>query len=94
VLTVTRAVGERIFIGDDIVVEVRAVLDSKQVRIAIEAPRQVPIRRAEIVDAVSRANLRSLAATGDAAALAAALEPGAQRSSASSSESGSSNHSS
>ena len=56
-LTLTRLVGERILIGDDIVIEVRSILDGKQVRISIDAPRQVPIRRAEIVDAVLRANL-------------------------------------
>ncbi len=65
-LTLTRAVGERIYIGDDIVIEVRAILDSRQVRISIEAPRQVPIHRAEIFEAVSRQN-RSAALAGDAA---------------------------
>jgi len=60
VLTLTRSVGERILIGDDIVIEVRAVLDGKQVRISIDAPRQVPIHRAEVFEAVSRANLDAL----------------------------------
>jgi carbon storage regulator len=56
VLTLTRSVGERIYIGEDIVVEVRAILDGRQVRIAIDAPRQVPIHRAEIFEAVSGQN--------------------------------------
>ncbi len=60
-LTLTRSVGERILIGDDIVIEVRAVLDGKQVRISIDAPRQVPIHRAEVFEAVSRENLAALA---------------------------------
>jgi carbon storage regulator len=55
-LVLTRSVGERILIGDDIVIEVRAVIDGRQVRIAIDAPRQVAIHRAEIYDAVSAAN--------------------------------------
>jgi carbon storage regulator len=55
-LVLTRSVGERILIGDDIVIEVRAVMDGRQVRIAIDAPRQVAIHRAEIYDAVSAAN--------------------------------------
>ncbi|GEM_PF-739824 len=59
-LTLTRSVGERILIGDDIVIEVRAVLDGKQVRISIDAPRQVPIHRAEVFEAVSRANLDAI----------------------------------
>jgi carbon storage regulator len=55
-LTLTRAVGEKILIGDDIVIEVRAVLDSNHVRIAIDAPRQIPVHRAEHFAAVSQAN--------------------------------------
>lgn len=55
-LTLSRAVGERILIGDDIVIEVRAILDGHHVRIAIDAPRQVPVHRAEHFDAVSKAN--------------------------------------
>jgi len=55
-LTLTRAVGEKILIGDDIVIEVRAVLDANHVRIAIDAPRQVPVHRAEHFAAVSQAN--------------------------------------
>jgi carbon storage regulator len=58
-LVLTRTVGERIFIGEDIVIEVRAVLDGHQVRIAIDAPRQVPIHRAEVYAAVSAANAAS-----------------------------------
>jgi carbon storage regulator len=67
VLTLTRSVGERILIGDDIVIEIRAVLDGKQVRISIDAPRQVPIHRAEVLQAVSEANLAAIAADPDAA---------------------------
>ncbi|MCL5048100.1 MAG: carbon storage regulator [Firmicutes bacterium] len=61
-LTLTRAVGEKILIGDDIVIEVRAVVDSTHVRIAVEAPRQIPVHRAEHFAAVSQAN-REAAAT-------------------------------
>ena len=58
-LVLTRGVGERILIGDDIVIEVRTIVDSRHVRIAIEAPRQVPIHRSEVYDAVSAANAAS-----------------------------------
>ncbi|HTW98890.1 MAG TPA: carbon storage regulator, partial [Acidimicrobiales bacterium] len=71
-LTLTRSVGERIYIGDDIVIEVRAILDGRQVRISIDAPRQVPIHRAEIFEAVSRQN-RSAALEDDASRFAALL---------------------
>ena len=59
-LVLTRGVGERILIGDDIVIEVRAIVDGRHVRIAIEAPRQVPIHRSEVYDAVSAANAASI----------------------------------
>ncbi len=58
-LVLTRGVGERILIGEDIVIEVRAIVDGRHVRIAIEAPRQVPIHRSEVYDAVSAANAAS-----------------------------------
>lgn len=85
-LTLTRSVGERILIGDDIVIEVRAVLDGRQVRISIDAPRQVPIHRAEIFEAVSRENLAAVAASEHPDALVnsirAARRSAAQRSAA------------
>lgn len=47
-LTLTRKVGERIKIGDDIVVEVREIC-GKQVRIGIVAPRNLTVFREELV---------------------------------------------
>jgi sRNA-binding carbon storage regulator CsrA len=38
------------------VIEVRAIVDARHVRIAIEAPRQVPFHCSEVYDAVSAAN--------------------------------------
>jgi carbon storage regulator len=71
VLTLTRSVGERIMIGDDIVIEVRAILDSHQVRIAIQAPRQVPVHRAELLEAISQENRDAASANGDETTLGA-----------------------
>ena len=70
-LTLTRSVGERIIIGDDIVIEVRAILDSHQVRIAIQAPRQVPVHRAELLEAITKENQDAATAAADEAALGA-----------------------
>lgn len=55
-LVLTRKPGERILIGDDIVI---TVLDSRGdgVRIGIDAPRGVRIHRDEVVRAVSEANI-------------------------------------
>lgn len=46
-LVLTRRVGEAIMIGTDVVVKVVEVRGD-QVRIAIEAPRSVPVHREEV----------------------------------------------
>lgn len=46
-LVLTRKVSERFMIGDDIVVTV-VKIDGRQVRIGIDAPRDVAIRRTEL----------------------------------------------
>ncbi|MDJ0338873.1 carbon storage regulator CsrA [Cryobacterium sp. PH31-O1] len=55
-LVLTRKPGEKILIGDDIVI---TVLDARgdSVRIGIDAPRGVKIQRDEVLRAVSEANL-------------------------------------
>jgi len=72
-LVLTRKIGERILIGDDIVI---TVLDSRGdgVRIGIDAPRGVKIQREEVVQAVTAANVEAARAPDDAEArLRAAL---------------------
>jgi carbon storage regulator len=51
VLIITRRAGERIMVGDDIVVEVMEMVGNS-VRIGISAPRSVPVYREEIYTAV------------------------------------------
>jgi len=46
-LRITRRVGERIILGDDVIIEVTEI-KGQTVRIGIEAPRSVPIYREEI----------------------------------------------
>jgi len=73
VLVLTRKAGERVLIGDDIVI---TILDTRGdgIRIGIEAPRGVNIQRDEIVRAVSEANVEATHAASDAEArLKAAL---------------------
>ncbi len=66
-LVLTRKVGERILVGDDIVI---TVLDARGdgVRIGIDAPRGVKIQREEVVRAVAEANAEAAAAAGAGAA--------------------------
>jgi len=55
VLNITRKIGEKIIIGEDIVLEVMEVSGSS-VRIGIRAPRSVPVYREEIWEAVRSEN--------------------------------------
>jgi carbon storage regulator len=50
-LIITRRAGEKIMLGDDIVIHVMEIVGSS-VRLGIEAPRSVPVYREEIWNAV------------------------------------------
>jgi len=54
-LIITRRAGEKVMLGDDIVVEVMEVVGNT-VRIGIQAPRSLPVYREEIWDAVRDEN--------------------------------------
>lgn len=54
-LLITRRVGEKIMVGDDIVVHIKEIVGST-VRVGIEAPRSTPIYREEIWEAVREEN--------------------------------------
>ena len=54
-LTLTRKVGESIRIGDDIVIVVKEI-KGKQVRLGIEAPRDVYVCREELFQKIEQAN--------------------------------------
>jgi carbon storage regulator len=55
VLIITRRAGEKIVIGDDIVVEVMEVVGNT-VRLGLAAPRSIPVYREEIWEAVKEEN--------------------------------------
>ncbi|HBP63674.1 MAG TPA: carbon storage regulator [Desulfosporosinus sp.] len=54
-LALTRKVGERIVIGDNIVVTVVSI-KGDNIRLAIEAPKEIKIYRGEIFDAIAAEN--------------------------------------
>jgi len=54
-LALTRKVGERIVIGDNIVVTVVSI-KGDNIRLAIDAPREIKIYRGEIYDAIATEN--------------------------------------
>lgn len=63
-LVLSRRVGERLMIGDDIVITVIDVR-SDGVRIGIDAPREVRVTRSEIYEAVTQSNREAAAAADD-----------------------------
>ncbi|MBX9245159.1 carbon storage regulator CsrA [Actinotalea ferrariae] len=65
-LVLSRRVGERLVIGDDIVITIIDVR-SDGVRIGIDAPRHVRVNRAEVLEAVTNANLEAARSADDAA---------------------------
>jgi carbon storage regulator len=62
-LRITRRAGERIILGDDVIVEVTEVR-GQTVRLGIEAPRSLPIYREEIWLEVKRENEEAARAAG------------------------------
>ena len=54
-LALTRKVGERIVIGDNIVVTLIGI-KGDNIRLAIEAPKDIKIYRGEIYDAIAEEN--------------------------------------
>lgn len=73
-LVLTRKPGEKIMIGDDIVI---TVMEGRGdgVRIGIEAPRGVSIQRSEVVEAIAAANIAAAQAGPEAEELLKAFRP-------------------
>ncbi|WP_205696199.1 carbon storage regulator CsrA [Conexibacter sp. SYSU D00693] len=63
-LIITRRPGEKVMVGDDVVVEVIEISGSN-VRIGITAPRSVPVYREEIWAAVKAENAAAAATDVD-----------------------------
>jgi carbon storage regulator len=57
-LILTRKLGERITIGDDIIITLLEIKGS-QVKLGIKAPKSVSIHRQEIYERIREENLRS-----------------------------------
>ena len=64
-LVLSRKVGERIHIGEEIFVEVRRVAGNR-VTIAVNAPKSVRILRGELVDAAKEFDVLEEASAGEA----------------------------
>jgi carbon storage regulator len=55
-LVLSRKVGEKIVIGDNITITVYEILSGGRVRLAIDAPREVPIYRQELLGKGEQSN--------------------------------------
>lgn len=71
-LVLSRRVGEKLLIGEDIVI---TIIDTRGdgVRIGIDAPRSMRVNRAEVVEAVQASNIAATTADDDAQAALIAL---------------------
>jgi carbon storage regulator len=63
-LVLTRRLGESINIGDEIKITI-VDIDGKQVKVGIEAPRDVAIFREEVYERIKQENIRAAAASSD-----------------------------
>ena len=61
-LTLTREPGQKIVVGDDIVITVVSVSENGRVRLGIEAPRQIRIDREEVLARIQNENIEAGAA--------------------------------
>lgn len=66
-LILTRCIGESINIGDDVQVTILGV-KGNQVRVGVNAPREVPVHREEIYERIKEEKRAEDEATGDEAA--------------------------
>jgi carbon storage regulator len=62
-LRITRRAGERVMLGDDVIVEIMEIR-GQTVRLGIDAPRSLPIYREEIWLEVKRENEEAARAAG------------------------------
>lgn len=67
-LVLARKKGQTIVIGDNILVTVVEIRGDK-VRLGVEAPREVPVHRQEVYDAINRERVEGSRTTADAGSL-------------------------
>lgn len=73
-LALSRKPGQSLVIGDNIKITIVAV-EGSVVKIAVDAPKEIPVHRFEVFEAIARENSRAARAdVADAEKLAEALE--------------------
>lgn len=64
-LILTRKIGEKIKIGDDIEVVLVDITGANQVKIGINAPKGIPILREEVYKRIQQENIKAATTTED-----------------------------
>lgn len=72
-LVLTRKVDERVMIGDDIEIMVVG-MEGDQVKLGIDAPRDIPIHRHEVYEEIQRENLAAQASGEETESVAEFLQ--------------------
>ncbi len=62
-LVLTRKLGEKIVIGDEIKVTILGI-KGKQIQLGVEAPSHVPIHRQEVFERIQEQNVRAVVSQG------------------------------
>jgi carbon storage regulator len=63
-LVLTRRLGESINVGDNIKITI-VDIDGKQVKVGIEAPKEIPIFREEVYERIKEENIRAAKVSSD-----------------------------
>jgi len=63
-LVLSRHAGEEIMIGDNIIITVASIRGDK-CRIAVTAPREIPVHRHEVAEAIARKKARDAGREGE-----------------------------